>query len=121
MTSYQDRYSASASAILQGLKVGVTPVLLGAAFVRMSSLLEPGAPAASAATRLLSLVQGVMHLVLVDMLLFDLKHLGSAGGVHVQLALIALAWLRPTERSAPSRPTTWPHRPSSRGCHRCWL
>jgi hypothetical protein len=63
----------------------------------------------------------VMHLVLVDMLLFDLKHLGSAGGVHVQLALSALAWLRPTERSAPSRPTTWPHRPSSRGCHRCWL
>jgi hypothetical protein len=81
----------------------------------------PTAPAAPASTRLLSLVQGVMHLVLVDMLLFDLKHLGSAGGVHVQLALSALAWLRPTERSAPSSPTTWPHRPSSRGCHRCWL
>ncbi len=78
-------------------------MLLGAAFVRMSSLLAPAAPATPAASAapaapapsaepgLLSLVQGVMHLVLVDMLLFDLKHLGVAGGVHVQLALIALS------------------------------
>ena len=64
--------SASASAILQGLKVGVTPVLLGTAFVRMNSLLEPAAhaaptaPAAYAASRLLSLVQDALHLVIVD-------------------------------------------------------
>ena len=97
VTAYQYRYSAAASAVLQGLKVGVTPVLLGAAFVRMSSLLAPvapaapAAPAASAAPGLLSLVEGALHLVLVDMLLFDLKHMGAAGGVHVQLALSALA------------------------------
>jgi hypothetical protein len=100
VTAYQYRYSAAASAVLQGLKVGVTPVLLGAAFVRMSSLLAPAAPAAPAgapagptpaAPGLLSLVQGALHLVLVDMLLFDLKHQGAAGGVHVQLALSALA------------------------------
>jgi hypothetical protein len=76
VTSYQYRYSATASAILQGLKVGVMPVMLRAEFVRMSSLLEPAAPAAP---RLLSLVQGALHLVLVDMLLFDLKHLGAPG------------------------------------------
>ena len=91
VTAYQYRYSAAASAVLQGLKVGVTPVLLGAAFVRMSSLLAPAAPAAPAAPGLLSLVQGALHLVLVDMLLFDLKHQDAAGGVHVQLALSALA------------------------------
>ena len=55
--------SASASAILQVLKVGVTPVLLGTAFVRMNSLLEP---AAYAASRLLSLVHDALHLVIVD-------------------------------------------------------
>jgi hypothetical protein len=64
--------SASASAILQVLKVGVTPVLLGTAFVRMNSLLEPAAhaaptaPAAYAASRLLSLVHDALHLVIVD-------------------------------------------------------
>jgi len=64
--------SASASAILQVLKVGVTPVLLGTAFVRLNySLLEPAAhaaptPAAYAASRLLSLVQDALHLVIVD-------------------------------------------------------
>ena len=29
------------------------------------------------------------------------------------------SWLRPTERSAPSRPTTRPQRLSTRGCQRC--
>ena len=70
VTAYQYRYSAAASAVLRRLDVGVAPVLLGVA-VRVGSLLA--AAAAAPAPRLLSLAQGALHLVLVDLLLFDLR------------------------------------------------
>lgn len=94
VTSYQYRYSAAASAVLQGLDVGVAPVLLGVAAVRVSSLRareQPRAEQPKAAPRILSLVQGALHLVLVDLLLFELRSAGAAAGVPVQLALSALA------------------------------
>lgn len=51
----------------------------------------PAAPEAGAPAALLALVQGALHLVLVDLLLFDLRGAGAAAGVPVQLALSALA------------------------------
>jgi hypothetical protein len=107
VTAYQYRYSAAASAVLRRLDVGVAPVLLGVAAARVgagwlphegsSSMKKdheaPEGPAAPEGPKpaLLALVQGALHLVLVDLLLFDLRGAGAAAGVPVQLALSALA------------------------------
>jgi hypothetical protein len=107
VTAYQYRYSAAASAVLRRLDVGVAPVLLGVAAARVgagwlphegsSSMKKdhqaPEGPAAPEGPKpaVLALVQGALHLVLVDLLLFDLRGAGAAAGVPVQLALSALA------------------------------
>jgi hypothetical protein len=88
VTAYQYRYAADAGAFLQSLEVGATPVLLGIAALRVSSGMQQRGPPG-----LLSPVYLCMHLILVDLILYDLKHIDASPHVRLALSVLALVAL----------------------------
>jgi hypothetical protein len=92
ITAYQYRYAADAGAVLRKLDFGASLALLGTAALRVSSgvqnLRAPAAPAG-----ILSLSHVVMHIILVDCMLFELTNMHYPPHVRLGLTLLALVAL----------------------------
>jgi len=102
ITAYQYKYAADAGAFLQTWAVGTTPVLLGIAALRVSTGMQTattgtktaGTGGAGAAPPsppgVLSGVYLSAHLILVDFLLYDLKHTHATAPIQLALSVLAL-------------------------------
>jgi hypothetical protein len=100
ITAYQYKYAADAGAFLQTWAVGTTPVLLGIAALRVStgaqmaargkSTPRPGPDAPQEHPAVFSGVYLSLHLILVDFLLYDLKHTHATAPIQLALSVLAL-------------------------------